>query len=136
MNPNMNDWANLSLNAHIYIREVRGNMVNSKRRPIFLMELGDNTICFLSDLDIPMLSNVVFGFDIENASSKVKLSGKLETKGMYEQHFQYRVNLNSVKEHQMYNTRILKQMLINLNYFLISKYMRINNSHRKINVLI
>ncbi len=122
MNPNIHDWANLTLNAHIYVREVRGNKVNSKRRPIFLMELADNEICFLSDLDLPTLPNVVFGFDIEDPSSKVKLSGKIEAKGLYEHMFQYRVKLPDIKEHQLYNTSLLKKMLMNLNYFLITKH--------------
>lgn len=137
MNPNIDDWANLSLNAHIYIREVRGNMVNSKRRPIFLMELGDNAICFLSDLDIPTIQNVVFGFDIEDTSSTVTLFGEIESKGLYEEVFQYRVKLNNEKVNQvnqLYNTRLLKKMLINLNYFLISKHTL--GIHRRINLSI
>lgn len=136
MNPNIHIWANLSLNAHIYIREVEGNKMMSKRRPIFLMELCDNAICFLSDLDLPLKQNVVFGFDVEDSSSVIKLSGKLESKGIYEQTFQYRVKLHSIKEHQLYYTSLLQKMVLNLNYFFIS-----NNSHgssmrRNINVSI
>lgn len=134
MNPNIDDWANLSLNAHIYIREVRGSKVNSKRRPIFLMEVGDNAICFLSDLDIPTIQNVVFGFDIEDISSTVTLFGELESKGLYEEVFQYRVKLHNGKVNQLYNTRILKKMLINLNYFLSSTHTF--GIHRKINLSI
>lgn len=134
MNPNIDDWANLSLNAHIYIREVRGNKINSKRRPIFLMELGDNAICFLSDLDIPAIQNVVFGFDIEDTTSNVTLFGKIESKGLYEEIFQYRVQLHNDKVHQVYNASLLKKMLINLNYFLISKHTL--GIHRKINLSI
>ncbi|OAB48534.1 hypothetical protein [Paenibacillus antarcticus] len=134
MNSNVNDWANLTLKAHIYIREVRGNKVNSKRRPIFLMELGNNSLCFLSDLDLPMINNVVFGFDIEDSSSKVKLSGKIEAKGLYENMFQYRVKLPDIKEHKLYNMSLLKKMLINLNYFLITKNK--HGIHRNINLSI
>jgi len=135
MNPNIHDWANLSLNAHIYIREVRGSKVNrSKRRPIFLMALGDNSICFLSDLDLPMIPNVVFGFDIEDSSSKVRLSGKIEAKGLYEHMFQYRVKLPDIKEYKLYNTSLLKKMLINLNYFLITKNKL--GMHKRINLSI
>ncbi|WP_438347588.1 hypothetical protein ACP8HI_18165 [Paenibacillus sp. FA6] len=105
--------------------------MNSKRRPIFLMELGDNTICFLSDLDLPMLSNVVYGFDIQNASSKVTLLGKIEAKGMYEHQFQYRVKLiNSVKGYQLYNTNMLKKMLLHLDYFMTSKHKQRFKMHR------
>ncbi|MNP05498.1 hypothetical protein D3C76_974530 [compost metagenome] len=132
MNPNIHVWANLSLNAHIYIREIRGNKVKSKCRPIFLMELGHNTICFLSDLDLPMLPNIVYGFDIVNGSSKVKLSGKIESKGIYEHSYQYRVNLNNAKGHQLYNTRILQKMLINLDYFFSSNHKKGLHTHRNI----
>ncbi|HEY2493113.1 MAG TPA: hypothetical protein VGI33_09400 [Paenibacillus sp.] len=136
MNPNIHVWANLSLNAHIYIREVAGNKIMSKRRPIFLMELCDNAICFLSDLDLPLKQNVIFGFDIEDSSSVVKLSGKLDSKGMYEQSFQYRVELHSMKEHQLYNTSLLKRMLLNLNYFFVSKDLHVSGMRRNINVSI
>ncbi|WP_429368484.1 hypothetical protein [Paenibacillus sp. DS2015] len=81
------------------------------------MELCDNAICFLSDLDLPMMENVIFGFDVEDSSSVVKLSGKLDSKGTYEQTFQYRVKLHSTKEHQLYNTSLLQKMLLNLNYY-------------------
>ncbi|OAB46263.1 hypothetical protein [Paenibacillus glacialis] len=121
MHPNIDHWANLALNAHIYIREVRGNKIKSKRRPIFLMEISNNAICFLSDLDIPTLQNVVFGFDIEDSKSQVTLLGKIETKGIYEEMFQYRVKLHNLKEHQIYHTSLLRTMLNNLNYFMISK---------------
>lgn len=134
MIPNIDHWANLSLNAHIFIREVRGNKVTSKRRPIFLMELGDNAICFLSDLDIPTIQNVVFGFDIENNISNVTLFGNIEAKGLYEEVYQYRVKLHNEKSNQLYNARLLKKMLINLNYFLISKHTF--GIHRKINLSI
>ncbi|AOZ92321.1 hypothetical protein [Paenibacillus crassostreae] len=134
MKPNIHDWANLTLNAHLYIREVRGVKVNSKRRPIFLMELGDNTIGFLSDLDLPMFSYVVYGFEIENNTSKVILTGNLIAKGIYEHRFQYRVDFHNAKENQLYNKSLLKKMLIHLDYFLTSKHKQTIHKHKYINV--
>ncbi|MHA0856487.1 hypothetical protein [Paenibacillus sp. CMAA1364] len=121
MTSQIQDWANLSLHANIYIKEVNGNKVYSKSRPIFLMELGENSICFLSDLDLPLLPNIMYGFDIQNTQSKVMLTGQLQHKGMYEQRFQYRVSLiNNLKGINTHYTSVMKKMLLHLDYFKIS----------------
>lgn len=74
------EWADMKLNVHMYIQEFHGKMVDRKRRPVLLLGMDTQAITFLSDLNLPVSSEMLIGLDVEDQHVCVRLHARLQWK--------------------------------------------------------
>ncbi|PYE48458.1 hypothetical protein HUB98_23155 [Paenibacillus barcinonensis] len=115
------EWANLQPNAHMYIQELHGKRVDRKRRPVLLLGMDIHAITFLSDLNLPVLSELLIGLDVEDSHVCVRLPAKLQWKQPFGELIMYHSNLHIQKEQTLYITGQLNRMLAEVEFEAVSR---------------
>ena len=68
------------LNVHMYIQEFHGKLVDRKEPLCLLLGMDTRAVTFLSDLDLPISSEMLIGLDVEDSHVCVRLHAKLQWK--------------------------------------------------------
>ncbi|WP_434752521.1 hypothetical protein [Paenibacillus amylolyticus] len=117
----LQEWADLKPNVHMYIQEFHGKMVDRKRRPVLLLGMDTQAITFLSDLNLPVLSEMLIGLDVEDNRVCVRLHAKLQWKQPFGELIMYHSNLHIQKEQTLYITGQLNRMLDEVEFEAVSR---------------
>ncbi|MBY0203006.1 MULTISPECIES: hypothetical protein [Paenibacillus] len=112
----LQEWADLKPNVHMYIQEFHGKMVDRKRRPVLLLGMDTQAITFLSDLNLPVISEMVLGLDVEDSRICVRLHAKLQWKQPFGELILYHSNLHIQKDQTLYITGQLNRMLTEVEF--------------------
>ncbi|CAI6082045.1 hypothetical protein PAECIP112173_03423 [Paenibacillus sp. JJ-100] len=119
---NLQEWADLKLNVHMYIQEFHGKMVDRKRRPVLLLGMDTQAITFLSDLNLPVLSEMLLGLDVEDSRVCVRLQAKLQWKQPFGELTLYHSNLHIQEDQTLYITGQLNRMLTEIEFEAVSRF--------------
>lgn len=115
------EWADLKPNVHMYIQEFHGRKVDRKRRPVLLLGMDIHAITFLSDLNLPVVSEMLIGLDVEDSHVCVRLPAKLQWKQPFGELIMYHSNLHIQKEQTLYITGQLNRMLAEVEFEAVSR---------------
>ncbi|MGO4529671.1 hypothetical protein AB4Z30_11365 [Paenibacillus sp. 2TAF8] len=115
------EWADLKPNVHMYIQEFHGKMADRKRRPVLLLGMDTQAITFLSDLNLPVLSEMLIGLDVEDSRVCVRLHAKLQWKQPFGELILYHSKLHIQKEQTLYITGQLNRMLTEVEFEAVSR---------------
>ncbi|KOY13755.1 hypothetical protein [Paenibacillus xylanivorans] len=122
MNSMIQEWADLKLNVHMYIQEFHGKLVDRKRRPVLLLGMDTRAITFLSDLDLPISSEMLIGLDVEDSHVCVRLHARLQWKQPFGELTLYHSNLHIQQEQTLYITGQLNTMIREVQFPTISRF--------------
>lgn len=117
----LQEWADLKPNVHMYIQEFHGKMVDRKRRPVLLLGMDTQAITFLSDLNLPVISEMVLGLDVEDSRICVRLHATLQWKQPFGELILYHSNLHIQKDQTLYITGQLNRMLTEVEFEAVSR---------------
>lgn len=106
----------MKLNVHMYIQEFHGKMVDRKRRPVLLLGMDTQAITFLSDLNLPVSSEMLIGLDVEDHHVCVRLHARLQWKQPFGELTMYHSNLHIQHEQKLYITGQLNTMLTEVQF--------------------
>ncbi|MGQ8870911.1 hypothetical protein [Paenibacillus sp. TSA_86.1] len=96
-------------------------MVDRKRRPVLLLGMDTQAITFLSDLNLPVLSEMLIGLDVEDNRVCVRLHAKLQWKQPFGELIMYHSDLHIQKEQTLYITGQLNRMLDEVEFEAVSR---------------
>ncbi|MFE6075300.1 hypothetical protein ACFVQB_12565 [Paenibacillus sp. NPDC057886] len=122
MNSMIQEWADLKLNVHMYIQEFQGKWVDRKRRPVLLLGMDTRAITFLSDLDLPILPEMLIGLDVEDSHVCVRLHARLQWKQPFGELTLYHSNLHIQQEQTLYITGQLNTMIREVQFPTVSRF--------------
>jgi len=122
MNSMIQEWADLKLNVHMYIQEFHGKLVDRKRRPVLLLGMDTRAITFLSDLDLPILPEMLIGLDVEDSHVCVRLHARLQWKQPFGELTLYHSNLHIQQEQTLYITGQLNTMIREVQFPTVSRF--------------
>ena len=122
MNSMIQEWADLKLNVHMYIQEFHGKSVDRKRRPVLLLGMDTRAITFLSDLDLPISSEMLIGLDVEDSHVCVRLHARLQWKQPFGELTMYHSNLHIQHEQKLYIAGQLNTMLTEVQFPAVSRF--------------
>ncbi|MFJ2045774.1 hypothetical protein ACIOBL_19425 [Paenibacillus taichungensis] len=122
MNSMIQEWADLKLNVHMYIQEVHGKLVDRKRRPVLLLGMDTRAITFLSDLDLPISSEMLIGLDVEDSHVCVRLHASLQWKQPFGELTLYHSSLHIQQEQTLYITGQLNTMIREVQFPTVSRF--------------
>ncbi|WP_413376041.1 hypothetical protein [Paenibacillus taichungensis] len=122
MNSMIQEWADLKLNVHMYIQEFHGKLVDRKRRPVLLLGMDTRAITFLSDLDLPISSEMLIGLDVEDSHVCVRLHAKLQWKQPFGELTLYHSSLHIQQEQTLYITGQLNTMIREVQFPTVSRF--------------
>jgi hypothetical protein len=122
MNSMIQEWADQKLNVHMYIQEFHGKLVDRKRRPVLLLGMDTQAITFLSDLDLPISSEMLIGLDVEDSHVCVRLHARLQWKQPFGELTLYHSNLHIQQEQTLYITGQLNTMIREVQFPTISRF--------------
>lgn len=122
MNSSMiQEWADLKLNVHMYIQEFHGKLVELKRRPVLLLGMDTRAITFLSDLNLPISSEMLIGLDVEDSHVCVRLHARLQWKQPFGELTLYHSSLHIQQEQTLYITGQLNTMIREVQFPTVSR---------------
>ncbi|MDR9744135.1 hypothetical protein [Paenibacillus taichungensis] len=123
MNSSMiQEWADLKLNVHMYIQEFHGKLVELKRRPVLLLGMDTRAITFLSDLNLPISSEMLIGLDVEDSHVCVRLHARLQWKQPFGELTLYHSSLHIQQEQTLYITGQLNAMIRDVQFPTVSRF--------------
>jgi hypothetical protein len=122
MNSMIQEWADLKLNVHMYIQEFHGKLVDRKRRPVLLLGMDTRAITFLSDLDLPISSEMLIGLDVEDSHVCVRLHARLQWKQPFGELTLYHSSLHIQQEQTLYITGQLNTMIREVQFPTVSRF--------------
>ncbi|MGW7160940.1 hypothetical protein [Paenibacillus taichungensis] len=122
MNSMIQEWADLKLNVHMYIQEFHGKLVDRKRRPVLLLGMDTRAITFLSDLDLPISSEMLIGLDVEDSHVCVRLHARLQWKQPFGELTLYHSSLHIRQEQTLYITGQLNTMIREVQFPTVSRF--------------
>ncbi|MGV2883329.1 hypothetical protein [Paenibacillus taichungensis] len=122
MNSMIQEWADLKLNVHMYIQEFHGKLVDRKRRPVLLLGMDTRAITFLSDLDLPISSEMLIGLDVEDSRVCVRLHARLQWKQPFGELTLYHSSLHIQQEQTLYITGQLNTMIREVQFPTVSRF--------------
>lgn len=122
MNSMIQEWADLKLNVHMYIQELHGKLVDRKRRPVLLLGMDTRAITFLSDLDLPISSEMLIGLDVEDSHVCVRLHARLQWKQPFGELTLYHSSLHIQQEQTLYITGQLNTMIREVQFPTVSRF--------------
>lgn len=121
MNSLIQEWADLELNVHMYIQEFKGKALNRKRRPVLLLGMDTSAISFLSDLVLPVSSEMLIGLDVEDHHVCLRLQAVPEWKHPFGELTLYHSKLHIQQEQKLYITGQLNTMLRDVQFPAVSR---------------
>jgi len=116
------EWADLKLNVHMYIQEFHGKLVDLKRRPVLLLGMDTRAITFLSDLNLPISSEMLIGLDVEDSHVCVRLHARLQWKQPFGELTLYHSSLHIQQEQTLYITGQLNAMIRDVQFPTVSRF--------------
>ncbi|MFC9707004.1 hypothetical protein ACFTRD_02455 [Paenibacillus sp. NPDC056933] len=122
MNSMIQEWADLKLNVHMYIQEFHGQLVDRKRRPVLLLGMDTRAITFLSDLNLPISSEMLIGLDVEDSHVCVRLHARLQWKQPFGELTLYHSSLHIQQEQTLYITGQLNAMIREVQFPTVSRF--------------
>ncbi|WP_211750184.1 hypothetical protein [Paenibacillus sp. Marseille-Q4541] len=88
--------------AFMYIHKYQEQVINSKSRPVILMALGQQSVTFVSDLFIPITSDLEIGLAVQDEHSNFHSFCTLKWKQEFGSFTLYHAFLHNYEEHRLY----------------------------------
>lgn len=86
--------------------------IHGKSHPVTPLELVPNGLVFLCPWKIPIQSNVLLGYVIDDRVDHLLLTGTLEDRGLFQGHYMYRLEFEADREQKSRIIGMLNRMML------------------------